>query len=213
MDLLLMKRKAEDALYGMVNHKKGKHTEGYLLESFFESYEQMLDNLSKNEFINNERVSIYKKVLLNKGFPSPKETLESLERKKWLRSTENKNGKAYDINTKSGIRPLYLRLHRNLPSRTIMTTSFRVRELVHPTINRPITFREGARIQSFPDDFEFIGTPQEISTMIGNAVPPLLAFKLGQYYKFIMQNIDNGKVDNLLETFVNNEPKLITEFL
>ena len=193
--------------------KKGTHTEGYLLESFFQSYRQILEKLSDNGFINDENSSDYENVLLNKSYPSPKETLLSLERTKWLRSIEIKKGKAYDINTKSGIRPLYLRLNRSLPSRTIMTTSFRVRELVHPTINRPITFREGARIQSFPDDFEFFGTPQEVSTMIGNAVPPLLAFKLAQYYKFIMQNIDNGKVDNLLDSLLDNSTILITEYL
>ena len=192
--------------------KIGRHTEGYLLGSFFETYKQMLEMLSENEYFDKGDILRYEKMLLNESYPSPSETLESLENEKWLRSMDTKKGKAYDINTKSGIRPLYLRLHRNFPSRTIMTTSFRVRELVHPTIDRPITFREGARIQSFPDDFEFIGTPKEIANMIGNAVPPLLALELGQYYKYIVQNIDNGKLDTLLESFASKKTKLITEF-
>ena len=45
----------------------------------------------------------------------------------------------------------------------------------HPELNRAITPREAARIQSFPDDFIFLGTKTEICRQIGNAVPPLLA--------------------------------------
>lgn len=45
----------------------------------------------------------------------------------------------------------------------------------HPVINRSITPREAARIQSFGDDFVFYGNKSEICKQIGNAVPPLLA--------------------------------------
>ena len=45
----------------------------------------------------------------------------------------------------------------------------------HPFLNRAITPREAARIQSFDDKFVFLGTKVQIRTQIGNAVPPLLA--------------------------------------
>ncbi len=45
----------------------------------------------------------------------------------------------------------------------------------HPTLNRSITAREAARIQSFSDDFVFFGRKSSICRQIGNAVPPLLA--------------------------------------
>lgn len=45
----------------------------------------------------------------------------------------------------------------------------------HPVLNRAITPREAARIQSFGDDFIFYGNKSEICKQIGNAVPPLLA--------------------------------------
>lgn len=45
----------------------------------------------------------------------------------------------------------------------------------HPFLNRAITPREAARIQSFDDKFVFIGSKVQVRTQIGNAVPPLMA--------------------------------------
>ena len=45
----------------------------------------------------------------------------------------------------------------------------------HPVLNRAITPREAARLQSFDDDFVFIGAKVQIRQQIGNAVPPLMA--------------------------------------
>lgn len=87
------------------------------------------------------------------------------------------------INTKSGVRPKYMRLDRFDVSNTITTEDFNPREKLHPTKNRGLSFREGARIQSFPDDFVFEGSFNNISNQIGNAVPPLLAFKLAVHIK------------------------------
>ena len=50
----------------------------------------------------------------------------------------------------------------------------------HPFLHRSITPREAARIQSFGDDFRFLGAKTEICKQIGNAVPPLLAKALAQ---------------------------------
>lgn len=49
-------------------------------------------------------------------------------------------------------------------------------KFTHPYENRTITPREAARIQSFPDDFEFYGSKSCVCKQIGNAVPPKLAF-------------------------------------
>lgn len=50
---------------------------------------------------------------------------------------------------------------------------------IHPTETRTLSVREAARIQSFPDSFEFIGNQQDTYVQVGNAVPPQLAKALG----------------------------------
>jgi DNA (cytosine-5)-methyltransferase 1 len=75
---------------------------------------------------------------------------------------------------------LYHRLAWDAPAYTI-TCYFRnvsAGPFVHPEDNRALTCREAARIQSFPDSFEFQGA--SLPRQIGNAVPPLLAEAVGR---------------------------------
>ncbi|MBE6515255.1 MAG: DNA cytosine methyltransferase [Methanocorpusculum parvum] len=62
------------------------------------------------------------------------------------------------------------------PSRTIDTGH---RNHFHYKYNRVPTIRENARLQSFPDDFVFIGNKTQQNRQVGNAVPPLLGYHLG----------------------------------
>lgn len=54
-------------------------------------------------------------------------------------------------------------------------TSAANREFIHPCEDRPLSIREAARLQSFPDSFEFEGNGSSVMTQVGNAVPPLAA--------------------------------------
>lgn len=69
------------------------------------------------------------------------------------------------------------RLRWDQPSVTIRTEFFKPEKgrYLHPDQHRPITHREAARIQTFPDNFQFSGGKTQIAKQIGNAVPPLLA--------------------------------------
>jgi len=66
------------------------------------------------------------------------------------------------------------------PAFTIRTEFFKPEKgrYLHPSQHRPITHREAARLQGFPDSFIFKGSKIEIAKQIGNAVPPLLAARL-----------------------------------
>jgi DNA (cytosine-5)-methyltransferase 1 len=81
------------------------------------------------------------------------------------------------IRKKSGGTDLFGRLWWDKPAFTIRTEFFKPEKgrYLHPEQHRPITHREAARLQSFPDDFPFKGTKTEIAIQIGNAVAPLLA--------------------------------------
>lgn len=90
------------------------------------------------------------------------------------------------IKKKSGGTDLFGRLWWDRPAFTIRTEFFKPEKgrYLHPEQHRPITHREAARFQSFPDRFRFTGSKIEIARQIGNAVPPLLSKALAdQVYK------------------------------
>jgi len=84
------------------------------------------------------------------------------------------------IRKKTGGTDLFGRLWWDKPAFTIRTEFFKPEKgrYLHPKQNRPITHREAARLQSFLDDFIFVGSKIEIARQIGNAVPPLLASRV-----------------------------------
>lgn len=82
----------------------------------------------------------------------------------------------------------WTRYHGDRPSRTIDTGH---RNHFHYKYNRVPTVRENARLQSFPDNFVFLGTKTQQNRQVGNAVPPLLAYHLGlQIKKYILPKED-----------------------
>ena len=68
---------------------------------------------------------------------------------------------------------VYRRLHRNEPSITLVPghNAFPI----HPWLNRLLTVREAARIQTFPDNLEFFGPSKDQCIQVGNAFPCMMA--------------------------------------
>lgn len=82
----------------------------------------------------------------------------------------------------------YRRLSSNEPSPTLTAhMSKDLSDFIHPRYNRPITVREAARIQSFPDSYVFVGSEFQQLKQIGNAVPPLLGAAVA---RAVIQQLD-----------------------
>jgi DNA (cytosine-5)-methyltransferase 1 len=81
----------------------------------------------------------------------------------------------------SGSTDVFGRLEWDKPSLTIRTEFYKPEKgrYLHPEAHRPITIREAARLQTFPDDYVFVGSKVQVAKQIGNAVPCELAYEIG----------------------------------
>ena len=83
------------------------------------------------------------------------------------------------------------RLSLDEPSLTLTTSPAQKQtERCHPTETRPLQTREYARIQTFPDDWEFKGPMTSIYKQIGNAVPVNMAAALGRSLIRLMNDLE-----------------------
>ncbi len=95
------------------------------------------------------------------------------------------------LNMGGGKTGIARRLHLDEPSLTLTCApSQKQTERCHPTESRPLTVREYARIQTFPDDWEFKGSMLEQYKQIGNAVPVNLAYAIGRSLIRLFNDID-----------------------
>ena len=91
---------------------------------------------------------------------------------------EYMNGSFYLGGGKTG---LARRLSMSAPSLTIVCSpAMKQTERCHPIETRPLTVRESARIQTFPDNWEFSGSKHAAYKQIGNAVPVNLAWAIAR---------------------------------
>jgi DNA (cytosine-5)-methyltransferase 1 len=89
------------------------------------------------------------------------------------------------LRKKSGSTDVFGRMWWDEPAPTIRTEFFKPEKgrYLHPEADRPITIREAARLQTFPDTFVFIGSNVQVAKQIGNAVPVELARRIGLHVR------------------------------
>jgi DNA-cytosine methyltransferase len=122
---------------------------------------------------------------------SPKHKKETIKIISMIKQGQTMKDLPEHMKTKSVHSGAYGRMEGSKPAYTLTTrlNTPSVGRITHPTQHRTITPREAARIQSFPDNFRFIGDITSIGMQIGNAVPPILAEKIGLNIIKYLQNI------------------------
>lgn len=127
----------------------------------------------KSKYNNSRDIEIYSRLL-----PGEKSDAESIK----------------DINpykSRAGIfKDKFYKLQPNEPCKTITAHMYYDCHMyIHPYSARGLTPREAARVQGFPDDYLFLGSPNEWYRQIGNAVSPLLARVLGKGLNKVLKRI------------------------
>lgn len=111
-----------------------------------------------------------------------------------------------ELRPTSGFKNTYCRLWWSRPSTTItrnLSTPSSSR-CIHPKAPRPLTTREGARIQCFPDSYLLYGSRSDRNLQIGNAVPGFLSNALA---KAILRNFEQGHEKNHGQVFQAKEKR------
>ncbi len=103
-----------------------------------------------------------------------------------------------ELQPSSGYHNSYSRLDSQEPAVAITSNMSKPSSArcVHPFQDRGLTPREGARLQTFPDSYRFVGGLVSVRQQIGNAVPPYLGEALGYYVKEAVYGVDLSEKDN-----------------
>lgn len=103
-----------------------------------------------------------------------------------------------ELQPSSGYHNSYSRLDSDEPAVAITSNMSKPSSArcIHPFEDRGLTPREGARLQTFPDEYEFHGGLVARRQQIGNAVPPYLAESLGYYLKQAVYGVELSKSDH-----------------
>ena len=85
---------------------------------------------------------------------------------------------------------IYQRLRYDKPSGTVLNV--RKSMWIHPALNRAVSIREAARLQTFPDSFVFCGSKDSQYQQVGNAVPPILAKAVAEHLAEYLDGESDG---------------------
>ena len=144
-----------------------------------------------------------------------KQSTQVVERLRYIKPGENAFTSALPDNLRLNVKgakisQIYKRLDPDKPAYTITGSGGGGTHVYHWEENRALTNRERARLQTFSDDFVFLGSKESVRKQIGMAVPPLgvkiifasvLKSFAGIDYPKIENNIKNNVYDNQSESF------------
>lgn len=126
---------------------------------------------------------------------APKNGLHLIKIMEALKNGQSKMDLPEELRPKSGYGNTYAKLWWEKPSTTI-TRNFACpssSRCVHPRDSRAMTIREGARLQSFPDNYIFYGSDGMKRLEIGNAVPPLLSVAIAKQMLVALDTINSAE--------------------
>jgi len=137
-----------------------------------------------------------------------------IERLKHIKAGENAFNanlpKDLELNVKSvKISQIYKRLHPEKPSYTVTGSGGGGTHVYHWSENRALTNRERARLQTFPDDFEFIGSKESVRKQIGMAVPSKGIKTIFDSILKTFADINYESIDHNIKLEYQNEQRLV----
>lgn len=158
------------------------------------SRDKIICSLRKQKKISTVKDSISDLPVLKSGqkssFPNHEamtHTRQMLEKMRYVSDGGNRVEIPAELRPKSGDARKYIRYNSAEPSVCITGD---MRKVFHYKENRALTVRELARLQTFPDDFIFVGTRISQQQQVGNAVPPLLAEEIAVCIKKMIKGIN-----------------------
>lgn len=179
--------------YGEVKFPEPTHTpENYVTceqaISDLPSLENEMGKCPTNYIINNNLSNYQKLMRKNSNILYNHIGTNHTDHVKWVISQVPEGGNHKDLPEGVGdsrnFNEAWTRYHSQKQSKTIDTGH---RNHFHYKWNRVPTVRENARLQSFPDTFEFLGNKTQQYRQAGNAVPPLFSYNLGKTIKEILK--------------------------
>lgn len=176
---------------------------------FIKSNEESFEYSSKanNEFQELMRTNAPKKLM---DHNAPKNNEKLIKLMECLPDGGTPQDAPEELRPTSGFKNTYCRLWWERPAPTItrnLSTPSSSR-CIHPKAPRPLTTREGARIQCFPDDYIFYGSRSSKNLQIGNAVPTFLSIALKNSIK---QHLEIGKELSKKNKAIKQNIKLLTK--
>lgn len=160
--------------------KINTYNEKYIVPEFLYNH--------KSRYHNERDLFIYKHLAAGK-YLNDTANKKALSKVTYGVTTDDKGNKVV-----KGFGDKYFKLNPESVSKTIIAhLETDGNSYVHPGKNpRSITPREAARIQSFPDWYRFMGGTRNQLKQVGNAVPPMLAFKIAEVIKETLNNFENN---------------------